>query len=311
MSDKIESFLCQTFDEVRTETCLHDVPPHEVHEVIVDDTRAILKFDTGPTGRAGIEGAVMALLDERTSVPVPTILATDEDYYVARWHPDAPAPDTDPTASETWAGATGACLAQLHTETEGLIDQYGQFVPDDDRLIVDGHDRWQSAMIAYITDRRPVLARFGHEDMADAAIATLEAQTIDESSIGPPVCCHGWATPEHVSVVDGSVACLIDFEHTLAAPPAYDLWRTVIPAFAATGRQAEQEAFFEGYQAVRSLPDDFRDARPVFDILNLVYYFESLYVQEQYDRQGTERRADGLRSALTDTLEALSESKQD
>jgi hypothetical protein len=49
-----------------------------------------------------------------------------------------------------------------------------------------------------------------------------------------PVCCHDLATPEHVAVADDTVACVVDFEHAIAAPAAFDYWRTVHPTTSST-----------------------------------------------------------------------------
>lgn len=119
---------------------------------------------------------------------------------------------------------------------------------------------------------------------------------------GAPVCCHGWWTPEHVPVVDGDVACVVDFEHALAAPDEYDYWRTVLPTFA---DEAALGAFREGYEAVRALPGGFEARQPLYEALVGVYYFESLYVQDQHGPAATEQRATRLRESVFGALDDL------
>ena len=60
-------------------------------------TRTVYLKAAPDGGDAGVaaDARVLAVLREHTSVPVPEVLAVGEDYYVARWHPDAPAPDED------------------------------------------------------------------------------------------------------------------------------------------------------------------------------------------------------------------------
>lgn len=301
MESNLAKKLDAKFDSFTVVRQLHDVPPHEVYEVTVNGQHAIYKGNTGPTGTARKEGRVMACLGERTSIPVPeTVLVADE-FYVAKWHDDAPSPKTEYHADEEWARAAGRGLARLHDETAPVIDSYGSFRPDGS-LKTCGYDEWNAAAIEYVRDRRPVLARYGHADMADRVIEYLEAHPEAFAGAGRPVCCHGWATPEHVSVGDGDVACMIDFEHAIAAPGEYDYWRTVFPAFG-TKENTAHNAFRESYESVRSLPDEFERRRPIYGLLNSVYYFESLYVQNQHGPEETAEQAERLRSRLIELLD--------
>lgn len=283
---------------------LHDVPPHEVYELTVDGRRAVYKGDTGPTGSAGLEGRVLNFVGRETGVPVPDVLLVGTDYYVAESHSAAPDPAATRTPDRNWAIAAGRGLATLHAETAPVIEQYGQFQPAGDTVAVSGHDEWHDAALAYLRRRRPVLARYGHADMADAVIDLLADRPGAFSGAGGAVCCHGWATPAHVSVADGRVTCMIDFEHAIAAPGEFDYWRTVVPTFDTDG--AARRAFREGYESVRPLPEGMDRRAPLYRLLNAVYYFESLYVQEQYGPDETEKRAESLREHVTATVEDLS-----
>lgn len=292
--------LATRFDTYSIRRQLHDVPPHEVFEVTVDDQRAVFKRDTGPTGNAGVEGRVTAFVGEHTSVPVPEILAVGDDWYLAAWHPNAPEPDVGAAADESWARAAGRGLATLHTETAEHVDAYGRFRPDGDGVRVEGSDDWREAATGYVRRRRPVLDDYGHADVADAVIDYLREHPDALSGTGDPVCCHGWWTPEHVPVSGEEVACVVDFEHALAAPGEYDYWRTVVPTF--DGGPA-REAFREGYESVRALPDDVEDRRPVYLALLGVYYVESLYVQDQHGPAATEQRASAFRELVFGALD--------
>ncbi|WP_101297286.1 phosphotransferase family protein [Halegenticoccus soli] len=297
--------LASQFATHRIVRRLHDVPPHEVYEVRVDGRRAVYKGDTGPTGSAATEGRVIAFVGDRTSVPVPEVLLVGDDYYVAAWHPNAPAPDEGREVDETWARAAGRALATLHDETAPLLDGYGQFHPEDDGVATAGEDDWRAAAIAYVRRHRPVLARHGHADAADAVADFLADRPEVFAGSDGPVCCHGWATPEHVAVVDGRVACVVDFEHAIAAPGEFDYWRTALPTFD-PDTDASQRAFRDGYESVRSIPAGFERRRPLYVALNGVYYLESLYVQNQYGAEETAERAERFRNGVFAALEGIS-----
>ncbi len=214
MSEDIHDALDAQFDEHGIVRQLHDVPPHEVWEVCVDGRRAVCKRDTGPTGKATVEGRVTAFVGEETTVPVPEVLAVGDDYYVAGWHPNAPEPDasggdgdgTPRDPDETWGRTAGRSLATLHAETAEHTDAFGQFVAAGDGVRVDGADDWHAAVLAYVRRRRPVLADYGHGDVADAVLDYLAEHPEAFSGAGDAVCCHGWWTSEHVGVRDDEVA---------------------------------------------------------------------------------------------------------
>lgn len=296
--------------EAQFDTCsvvqrIHDVPPHAVYEVTVDGRRAVYKTDTGGTGRAAVEGHVTRFVGENTTVPVPETLSVGDDYYVAAWHDDAPAPDDGQPADEDWAFAAGAGLARLHDETVPFVDGYGAFRSTADGLSVDGHDRWREAAIDYVRGRRPVLDRHGHADVADSVLEYLEAHPDAFAGAGESVCCHGWATPDHVSVVDGEIACLLDFEHAIAAPSEFDYWRAVGPTFGPDGDDDARSAFREGYESIRTLPDGFDRRGPLYALLNFVYFFESLYVQDQHGPAETAEKAARFRKTTRSILDDL------
>jgi hypothetical protein len=303
------------FDDYRIDRRLHDVPPHEVYAVRVDGRRAVYKRDVGPTGRAGVEGRVLAFVDRRTRVPVPTPLAVGDDWFVAARHPDAPEPDAGGTPDRAWARAAGRGLATLHADTAGAVEAHGRLraaglVGADDGdglaaagLAVEDAGGWHDAALAELRRRRETLARFGHGDVADAVREALCERPGAFAGAGGAVCCHGWATPAHVAVRDGRVRCVLDFEHAVAAPAEFDYWRTVLPTFDAGDRQA---AFREGYEAVRALPDGVERRRPWFLALQEVYYLESLFVQDRHGDATTAERAARLRERVEERLADLS-----
>lgn len=303
MHPSINDRLAGTFESYSIDSQLHDVPPHAVYRVTVDGQAAVYKGDIGPTGSAGMEGQVMAFVASRTSLPVPTVLHLSDDWFVTAWDEAAPTPGGSIDGIETWAHVAGRAMATLHRESEQHIDRFGRFTTNGDGLTVEGDSSWHRSAIAYLERRRPVLDRYGHAEMADVAIEALQSRPDAFEGSGSPVCCHGWFTPEHVAVEDDAVTCVVDFEHAMAAPAAYDIWRMAIPTF---GPDRETlDTFLAAYREVRPLPSDIEARRPYFSVLILVYYFESLYVQEQFDQEETEAKASELRDALQTRLDEL------
>lgn len=299
MPGRVHDRLAAQFDDYRVVRSLHDVPPHEVYEVRADGRRAVYKGDTGPTGSAGVEGRVTRFVGERAAVPVPDVLAVGDDYFVAAWHPDAPAPDADHPANEAWAEAAGRALARLHADTAPSLDGFG-------RLEFDGvvpraaRDDWRAAALAFVRRRRQLLAARGHADLADAVLDCLREHPGLFADAGDPVCCHGWWSPEHVAVADGDAACVVDFEHALAAPRAFDYWRT---ALAVIDDGDNERAFRDGYEAAGVLPADVQRRRSLYVVLHGVYFFESLYVQNQHGAAATAEHASRLRERVFDALD--------
>ncbi|SDJ69244.1 Ser/Thr protein kinase RdoA involved in Cpx stress response, MazF antagonist [Halovenus aranensis] len=302
MREKTRDRLEAQFESYSIDDRLHDVPPHAVYEVTVEGRRAVAKLDTDRTGSAGMAGAVIGFVGARTSVPVPEVLARGNDYYVTAWHPEAPTPEADQVSTEEWARTAGRGMATLHAETASHLDGYGQFEPAGSNAIeTTGHDEWHAAAIEYVTEYRPTLERHGHGDIAQRALDCLRAHPDAFAGTGTSVCCHGWVTPEHLAVRDGEPACLVDFEHAIGAPGEFDYWRTVLPTFGPED-DGTRAAFRRGYESVRPLPDGLATRRPWYVLLHLLYFFESLYVQDQHDPETTEQKAADLRTTVTEIL---------
>lgn len=298
MNEIIHDRLASRFTEYSVARCLHDVPPHEVYEVRVDDRRAVYKGTTGPTGRAATEGHVMRFVDEHTTVPVPTVRVVGDSWFLMDWNSAAPTPDAESGATDPWVSAAGRALARLHDDSTPAVDGYGDPEPAGD-VVSAPQDDWHAAAVAYLRHRHEPLARYGHADVVDAAVDALTDRPDAFAGAGDSVLCHGWWTPAHVAVEDDRATCVVDFEHALAAPAEYDYWRTVILAFEdAEGADALRAA----YESVRPLPAGRTDRAPFFRLLCLVYYFESLHVQAQYGPEETRRRAEGLRETTFDLI---------
>lgn len=302
MTDALTNRLASTFDDYRVVRKLHEVPPHEVWVVEVAGRRAVCKFDTGPTGKAGVEGRVIAFVRARTSVPAPAVLGMGDDWFVAEWLPDAPDADGGRRVTAAWATAAGRGLATLHAETAPFLDEFGRFTPDSsaDGLVVDGHEDWHAAACTMVRRYESMLGDVGHGDVATAVLEHLNEHQCAFDGTGGPVVCHGWWSPAHVATDDGGVTAVVDFEHAIAAPAEWDYWRTVL---ATVDDGPCQAAFREGYESVRALPAGVEERRPAFELLHALYFFESLYVQDQHDDAETANRATEFRERVFERLD--------
>jgi fructosamine-3-kinase len=98
---------------------------------------------------------------------------------------------------------------------------------------------------------------------------------------------------------------MIDFEHAIAAPGEFDYWRTALPALAHESDTTKQ-AFRDGYESIRSLPTGFTSRKPLYIMLNEIYFFESLYVQNQHGPEETDKRAKWIRNSIMEKLDNFS-----
>ncbi|MFC4543200.1 phosphotransferase [Halosolutus amylolyticus] len=283
---------------------LHDVPPYRVYEARIDGHRAVLKVDTHSRGHAAVEGRVQAFVARHTTVPVPEILDVGDHHYVSRWDDTVRTPES---IDERWARAAGRTLATLHEDTDGEFDGFGQFRVGDDGLEAAGRDDWVDAVRDRLAYHRPFLERVGHADLVDTVDEFLAEYPAVFDGAGDSVCCHGNVHPEHVATTTGEATAVIDFEHALVAPGEYDYWRVVTPLFEGDPDvgDAVPDAFREGYESVRPLPNGFERRRDAYQLLNLVSYVESLFLQQNVEPSRLPRRAERLRELASDTLERL------
>lgn len=302
--DEVQARLASRFDDVEIGSQLHDVPPHEVWEVRVDGERAVCKYDTGPTGHAGVEGRVTGFVSGHTSVPVPAVLALGDDFFVAEWHPQAPAPGVERVVDTGWARAAGEGLATLHSDTDPHLDRYGRITLEStpETIAVEGHESWHEAALDYLWRLESTLADYGHADIVTRTRECLAERPEVFAGAGPPVLCHGWWSPEHVAVQQDEVVCVVDFEHAIVAPAEWEYWRTVLPVFDGGD---PQDAFRAGYESVRPLPDGVEDRRQGFVLLHSLYFLESLFVQAQHDAAETAERAAWTREHIDELLTDL------
>mgnify|MGYP000510100176 CR=1 FL=1 len=322
MTQDVSNALGKHFERFEIVEQLHDVPPHAVYEVRVDDRRerAVCKVARGPTADPQTEAAVIDHVDRHTDLPVPTILAAGEGYFVAEWVEGLPAEEDVPDGAEidaAYARALGRTLARLHEATAGTFVRPGFPRPagdststpaadPDGRLAVDSHRGWADVVTNYLDD---VLA---HLDGTEWVEPVREVRRlVDEcpdlfAGAGDPVLCHGNLLPDHVGFESdergdpAEPAAILDFEHALVAPGEYDYWRTAMPVFHRPGDSPwpTRSAFRAGYESVRPLPDGFERRADGYRLLNLATYLLALDVQQRGIGPDERAQAEGMGEAV-------------
>lgn len=292
-------------DDVRLLEELHDVPPYRVYEVSLDGRRAVLKVDDHPRGHAADEGRVLEHIECETSAGVPDVIAVGTGHYVTAWD-DAFAGSPDPI-DEEWAHVAGSWLGRLHADTAGAFDGFGRPRDGGSELAIDAHDRWIDAARERVGYHREYLEPLGYADVAESVNEFLRENPEIFEGCSEPVLCHGDVHPEHLARRADGTATAIDFEHALVAPAEYDYWRATMPYFEAADDvdDAALWAFRAGYESVRPLPHGLEERRPAYRLLNLVAFFESLYLQGNVGPDERERRAGNLRRLVSETVETL------
>lgn len=341
----IAALCARHTDDFRFRRLLHAVPPHCVAEVEFAGRRAVCKVSLAERGRAGVEGRVLRYVDRETSVPVPAVLVTDDAGFVAEYRADAPTSDRSERDSETgntdhrigteWLRAAGHTLATLHEET--TVDRSGTLAVAGDSSSVEsdasaleigadgfrtesspdvtGSDgtrsgaRWPETLDAQLAVYEDALAGTGYADVATTArsFVTTHADRFALPADWGPSLCHGWFSPDHVAVRDGSVACVVDFEHALVGSPEWDYWRTVVPLVSGPGWSVPEDGrsvFRAAYESVRPLPPLTDDREPAYRALLAVSYLDSLHAQRGIDATIRDR-AEFFRERATEAFDRL------
>lgn len=272
-----------------------------VYRLAVEDRQDLVLKATPDGDSHGIpaEARLLALLGERTSIPVPGVLGAVDD------HENLPAPFFLMTAMPGGATSqrevasvpddrlrriardTGRHLAELHDLD--AVDEFGHVTcepstplrggrppADGDELVVSpARDSWPALLGTWI-DREL--------DGAQLRDLTPKVRTAFEQRLdgldGPfsPVLGridHGL----HNLLVDDGVAGMIDWAFTLASTAGYDLATvayvlaggpsTALPD-APDRRELVRTAMLEGYSEIATVPREYRDNRELYELLALV-----------------------------------------
>lgn len=204
------------------------------------------------------EATLLAEILERTSVPVPSVLAfgchEDVSYMLTEYVPGEDLherfTELSPEARRTVVESLGSFLAQLHEAFR--FDGYGALVQTGDTLT-------------------PERAEWGgwFDEYADRAVARLpqsfdpvrpelrELLTGSSPTSSPPARLYPWDfRPGNALVADKSVSAVLDWEAPLAAPPSLSVAKAeyLVVDWYVPDPAPLRDAFRAGYARVRPYP---------------------------------------------------------
>jgi len=203
------------------------------------------------------ESTLLSAIRERTSVPVPPVLATGETdgmaYMVTAYVAGADLHERFAALGENrqraLARTFGEHLGALHEEFR--FDGYGAVVVDDGELTAWRED-WATWLAEYgrsAVERLP--AAF---DPVREAVRALFAEPAAES---PPARLFPWDfRPGNALIADGRLTAVLDWEEPLAAAPALAAAKAeyLVADWYVADPAPLREAFVSGYERVRPYP---------------------------------------------------------
>lgn len=304
-------------------------------------TRDLVLKATLGEGSHGValEARLLALLEERTSIPVPGVVGAVDD------HDDLPAPfflmaelsghsiprtelgDVPADRLAAIARSMGTYLAELHALD--VVDAFGYLgvteplacggrppVDADAIRVADPEESWPACLRAWAEAELDAHedTRFG--DLTPEVRPVL-LEAVDGVSDAPPALAHVDASIENVLLDDDGAVCgVLDWAFTVAAPPAYDLvcveralagghW-SFVPGTPDFG-PAVREGLVEGYRSAGSPAalDRYRDERRAYDLLWIVRMtnlFDGWFETKGVDPERTEAAAREARETLSALL---------
>jgi len=318
--------LARMLEPIAPDWQLRDATPMETGhhavaklEVGTPDGRRTCFLKATPPGKpatVNLEARLLAGLDARTAVPVPSVLGVVDE------HDDLPAPyvllstepgearsrTTLPSVSDDElrhiARQTGRGLASLHAVD--AVDAYGFLTQDGPPLSggVPADDFSSVAVVEPTADWRERLDGWAQDtlvDLEDTRFADVvpEVEPVLQSAVDAvegsfePVLARVDQSIENVLVADGDLTAWIDWEFTVAATPAYDLccvaWGLAggpsqfdadVPDRRALVREALFEAYAEapvaGERSRAAIVEQARANRDCYELLSTLRAMEHL-----------------------------------
>ncbi len=256
-----------------------------------DGGRAYLKVAIeGDGGRIARERAVLEHVSSRGTVPVPPVLAADQNASVP-YLATAPAPgtglldayetaDTD-RVRESLLRGVGRALAALHEERFG---EHGEIIGGGTGAGLDlDPDSWTDVLLATIERTREIGTTDRLATHFDAVIDCVESnrERLDDA---PPALLHGDVAKPNAFVVDEGRKAgperdlprigLLDWELAHVGDPARDLVRArdqLCNDFDSEGPLRFGEAVYDGYrERSGGLPDGFTEREPVYRVVRVL-----------------------------------------
>lgn len=268
MDTPLHDLLGSTFDRYAVRDHVRTGDRHAVFEVTVEGRRAACKVTDEHPATLAREAAVLRAVNERTSLPVPTVLADDDGVLLLEWVDGerVDGADSNPRRLE----AVGRTLARLHEATVDWFDGHGPVADSGRPLAVADPVPWRDRLATFVGDWAAALRGTRHEAVATALVEFVEEHrdTFDDC---PPVLVHGEPCPEHLPFAGGgddAVASLLDWELAQAAPGEFDLvWAErdfLRRPFEGAADPDLLGALHDGYESVRPLSSGWPVRREVY-----------------------------------------------
>lgn len=204
------------------------------------------------------EATLLTAIRERTSVPVPPVLAAGEadgvaymvTAYVAGRDLHERFAGLEPAQRRALARTFGEHLGALHEQFR--FDGYGSLVVDDDELTA-----WRESWPAWLAEYgRSAVERLpaAFDPVREGVRALLAEPAVDTA---PPARLFPWDfRPGNALVADGRLTAILDWEAPLAAAPALAAAKAehLVADWYVADPTPLREAFCEGYERVRPYP---------------------------------------------------------
>ncbi|MEF8813330.1 MAG: phosphotransferase [Halovenus sp.] len=204
------------------------------------------------------EAALLTAIRERTSVPVPPVLAAGETdgvaymvtAYVAGTDLHEQFTGLEPAQRRALARTFGEHLGALHEQFR--FDGYGSLVVDDGELTA-----WRESWPAWLAEYgRSAVERLpaAFDPVREGVRALLAEPAVDTA---PPARLFPWDfRPGNALVADGHLTAILDWEAPLAAAPGLAAAKAeyLVADWYVADPTPLREAFGEGYERVRPYP---------------------------------------------------------
>jgi fructosamine-3-kinase len=194
----LQSVLASAFDEYSIHERVRTGARNAVYDVTVNGTRAACKTTEHQPGVLAREGAVLRTLDKRTTVRVPTVLATGDGVLLLEWvEGDTDEPDDPPERRRALLSTVGRTMARLHNATRGWFGSHGELKLGDGPLTVDTPVDWPDRLRAFVDGWADDVSTTRYAEVGSAVVETVSTHR-ELFADCMPALVHGEVSPDHV-----------------------------------------------------------------------------------------------------------------
>lgn len=250
---------------------------HDTFFVDAGPTAAVVQFASERGG--GVESLELGTncyrLFRDTAVPVPDVLSDGVETYDGRAYvvvERLPGESAAGTVTPARMRAAGRALARIHARGP-TFDTSGRLRFEGDEPVVDPafEPDYRAWLLAALRENLETLGDAGF-DAVDAIAALFEAAGEGIPTSFEPVLCHDDFSPENVVFDGDEVSGVVDFDRAYAGHAARDVVKAVNASWLQdpVADWPARESFYQGYRAVRKLPEEFDRVEPLYRVESLV-----------------------------------------